>query len=710
MIATQETTKGRLRVGLRDVGVVGTRLANWLSFGFPLLLSAILNMWNLAQNGYSNSYYAVAVQSMLQSWHNFFFASYDAGGFITVDKPPVALWVQAISAKIFGFSSLSLLMPEAIAGVACVGLVYYLVKRHFGVLAGFLAALAMALTPIAVAVERGNNTDTVLLFTLLLAAWALSLAVEKGRLGLLLISLALVGAAFNIKMLAAFVVLPTFYLLYLIAAPISWTKRIVNLTVGSAVLFGVALSWPLAVDLTPPTQRPWVGGSQHNSVLELALGYNGLGRVTGNAQPGGRGGRGGFGGPPPQGGITPGNIPIPGGNMPLPGGNVPFPGGNPSFGNGGPPAGGFGPGGPGGPGGMFGAGQPGALRLFTGEMSGQWSWLFPLAALGLLAAGIAAARKRPLDIVRSPRTQALFLWGGWLATYGVVFSVASGIFHPYYLIIIAPATAALVGIGVSSLWTAFRRGGWQVCLLPTALLATAAWQLKVLGGYPQWSNWLTPLLIAGTLIAVVGLIITRLPGVGSLARWSSGFLGAAVVALLLSPLAWSVTPVLAEPSNASLPVAGPEALNQNDPASWTRLGSAANSGLVSYLEANQGGYLYLVAVSNSQQASSIALQTGKPVLASGGFMGSDPALTLGKLQEMITGKQVRFVMGLDSRGGFGPPGMGGANTAINDWVQQNCLAGDPSLYSDASGSGNSAGGFSGMFGLGNSQLYDCGAE
>ncbi len=699
MITTNETTRTVVRVG--PIG--RDRIFSWLGLGFPLAVSLVLNMWNLAQNGYSNLYYSVAVQSMIQSWHNFFYASYDAGGFITVDKPPVALWMQAISAKIFGFSSLSLLMPEAIAGVACVGLVYYLVRRHFGTLAGFLAALAMAITPIAVAVERTNNTDTWLMLALLLAAWALSLAVEKGRLGLLVISLTLVGAAFNIKMLAAFVVLPAFYLLYLIAAPINWKKRILHLTLGSAVLFGVGLSWPLAVDLTPPDQRPWVGGSQHDSVLELALGYNGLGRVTGNEQPGGRGGRGGLG-RPPQGGL-------PGGNVPLPGGNVPLPGGNPSFGNGAPPVGGFGPGGPGGPGGMFGAGQPGALRLFTGEMSGQWSWLFPLAALGLLAAGIAAARRRPLDIVRSPRTQALFLWGGWLATYGVVFSVASGIFHPYYLIIIAPATAALVGIGVSSLWTAFRRGGWQAWLLPVALLATAAWQIKVLGGYPQWSNWLTPLLVAGTLIAVVGLIITRLPGVGPLARWSSGFLGASVVALLLSPVAWSVTPVLAGPSNASLPVAGPEALNQNDPASWTRLGSAADSGLVSYLEANQDGYLYLVAVSNSQQASSIALQTGKPVLASGGFMGSDPALTLEKLQEMITAKQVRFVMGLGGgRGSFGPPGMGGANTAINDWVQQNCLAVDPGLYSDATGSGNSVGGFSGMFGLGNSQLYNCGAQ
>src|SRR4051794_12035745 len=227
MIATRETTTTRpsLRVGRLE----GEKLFSGLSLAGPLIVSALLNLWNLAQNGYSNLYYSVAVQSMIQSWHNFFFASYDAGGFITVDKPPVALWVQALSARIFGFSPLSLLLPEALAGVACVALTYYLVRRVFGTLAAFLAAMAMALTPIAVAMERTNNTDTILMFTLLLAALALTLAVEKARLPLLLLSMALVGVAFNVKMLAAFVVLPTFFLLYLVAAPTHWLKRLLHL-------------------------------------------------------------------------------------------------------------------------------------------------------------------------------------------------------------------------------------------------------------------------------------------------------------------------------------------------------------------------------------------------------------------------------------------------------------------------------------------------
>jgi Dolichyl-phosphate-mannose-protein mannosyltransferase len=217
MIATNETARPAVLVGRLD----RDKLLQRLSLGFALLVSAILNLWNLSQNGYDNEYYATAVQSMLQNWHNFFFASYDAGGYITVDKPPVALWMQAISAKIFGFGGPALLVPVALAGVASVALLYFLVKRIFGPLAGFAAALALALNPIAVAVERSNNTDTWLMFTLLLAAWVITRATEKGAFRLLALSMALVGVAFNVKMLEAWIVLPTFFLLYLAAAPLS---------------------------------------------------------------------------------------------------------------------------------------------------------------------------------------------------------------------------------------------------------------------------------------------------------------------------------------------------------------------------------------------------------------------------------------------------------------------------------------------------------
>ena len=313
----------------------------------------------------------------------------------------MALWIQTISAKIFGFSGLSLLLPEALAGVASVALLYFLVQRASSARwPAFVAALALALTPIAVAVERTNNTDTWLMFTLLLAAWAMTLATEKGRFALLALGLALVGVAFNIKMLAAFVVLPTFYLLYLVAAPLKWQKRLLHLAPGQRGAARVALSWPLAVDLTPADQRPWVGGSQTNSVLDLALDYNGLGRVTGNEGAGG--GPGGWrrsGGRPGDfaTSATPGNLPRP----------RTASGGQPgrSTRNAGPAA-------------SLAAwrqhperrrrwprgraaacsapGFAGPLRLFTGgELAEQWSWLFPLALLGLLAAVLACGASCP---------------------------------------------------------------------------------------------------------------------------------------------------------------------------------------------------------------------------------------------------------------------------------------------------------------------------
>src|SRR5436190_2010231 len=465
MIATKESTRTAVWIGRLE----GINIISWLGPAFPVAVSAVLNLWNLAQNGYSNLYYSVAVQSMMQSFHNIFFASYDAGGFITVDKPPVALWIQTISAKIFGFSSLSLLAPEALAGVGSVALLYFLVRRVFGTFAGFVAALALALTPISVAVERTNNTDSFLMLTLLLAAWALIFASEKGRLALLMLALGLVGVGFNIKMLAAFVVLPAFYLFYLVAAAVPWQKRFLHLALGSVVLFAVALSWPLAVDLTPADQRPWVGGSQHNSVLDLALNYNGLGRVTGN-----EGAGGGFNAQRPPNGFQ------------IPRGIFPNFGGGRGGGNG---RGGFGvpvgPGPQGGPGGagMFGAGSPGDTRLFTGMMAGQWSWLFPLALFGVVVTVGNAGRR----FFMARRGRGVLLWAGWLVCYGLVFSFASGIFHPYYLVILAPAAAALVGIGAGSLWEAYLRGGWAAWLLPVALMATAFWENHILSGYPEWS-------------------------------------------------------------------------------------------------------------------------------------------------------------------------------------------------------------------------------
>lgn len=658
MIATQEKIQPALHLHALERG----RIFNWLSLTAPLVLSTLLNIWNLAQNGYSNTYYSTAVQSMLENWHNFFFASYDAGGFITVDKPPVALWIQAASAGIFGFNSLSLLLPQALAGVACVAIVYFLVKRVFGTLSAFLAGVAMAVTPIAVAVERGNNTDTFLLFFLLLAAWAITLATEKGRLSLLLLGMALVGVAFNVKMLASFIVLPTFYLLYFFAAPVSWPKRILQLALATLVLLPVSFSWAIAVDLTPADQRPYVGGSRSNSVLDLALNYNGLGRVTGDE--GNNIGGGGMN-TRPQGTFTP-----------PAGGEIP-PNTQP-------------PGNPGtmtrlessGSSGKFNAGEAGPTRLFGTDLASQWSWLFPISIMGSIATGITFRRK---SFFRDPKAQALMMWGGWLATFGAVFSMAEGIFHTYYLIMLAPAVAALVGTGLVSLWKTYRIGGWMAWLLPVTIVITAIWQLKVLldYNYPQWNAWLVPVIVAGSLAASLPLLISRLYSTQLWRRISPALVTTAVIALLASPFAWSASTTQVA-GNGTLPTAGPTTTSTlgmgGNPGG---MDGTANSALITYLEDNKASF-YLVAVSSANQASSIALATGEPVLAMGGFTGSDPAMTVEKLQEMISNNRVNFILLNDNRGGQ-------SATSITGWVQANCSAVDSTLSNT-------------------SQLYACAAD
>src|SRR5215212_3439447 len=257
--------------------------AHWhrLALAAILALSACVNLSQLSREGYGNTYYAAAVKDMLASWQNFFFAAFDAG-FVTVDKPPVGLWIQAASAKVFGFQGWSIMLPQALAGVLSVALVYHLVRCEMGATAALLAAVTLAMTPISVAINRHNNLEGLLVLVILLAAWAFMLAAETGRLPWLLLGAALVGFGFNIKMLEAFLVLPACYLLYLIAAPVSWLKRIIHLGLATGVLLAVSLSWATVVDLTPPDQRPYVGSSANDTELELIVDHNGAGRLTGH--------------------------------------------------------------------------------------------------------------------------------------------------------------------------------------------------------------------------------------------------------------------------------------------------------------------------------------------------------------------------------------------------------------------------------------------
>ncbi len=693
------------------------RLAQRISLVVILLLAAFLNFFQLQQNGYGNTYYAAAVKSMLTSWHNFFFVSFDPGGFVTVDKPPLALWIQTASAKIFGFSGFSLLLPQALAGIISVYVLYRLVRRAFGPTAGLLAALALAITPITVAMNRDNNMDTLLVLTLLLATWCIIKASESGSLRWLLLSAVLVGLGFNMKTLEAYLIVPAFGLLYLLSSPLSWRKRIWHLALALLILLVISLSWLVAIDLTPASQRPYVGSSQTNSEIELALGYNGLQRLTGIGQPGA--------------GASSSSQPL--SSSPAPTG---FPGGggaNNPFSEG---------------------GSPSILRMFTPQLGGQVSWLLPLALVGMVALGWQTRLRLPL----SRQHQALVLWGIWLLTTGAFFSVAS-FFHSYYLVTVAPAICALSGIGLVLLWRAYRQGtktDWRTWMLPLALLLTAAEQVYILLSYTPWNSVLTPLILVLSLLSALGLVLAKVrPGMRMAQAVQRPAVTVSMIALLLTPAVWSIYTALI-PENSTLPTGGPMLAtsgSMNFPGGAARGAGGANRGrpsgggmpgfggeqdnskLISYLEANQGSSRYLLATQNATSAAPFIIATGKPVMAMGGFIGADPILNQQQLENLVKVGTVRYFLlsgPLDTstlpaniraevEKMFGSGGSPFGNNVTTSWVRKNCTVVPTNLWQSSSqssgrlpnptngqpGPGNQAGGGMGGFGGMSNQLYNC---
>lgn len=671
-----------------------------------LILAGALNFYGLDREGYGNTYYASAVRSMMQNWHNFFFNSFDPGGFVTIDKPPLGFWLQVVSVKILGFNGVALMLPQAIAGVLSVALLYYLVRRVFGGAAGLLAALALATTPISVVASRNNIIDGTLVFTVLLGAWAVTRAVETGKLRWLLWCALFVGLGFNIKMLEAFLVVPAFGLMYLLGARVGWRRRIAYLIIAGVVLLAISFSWVTAVDLTPASQRPFVDSTTTNSELDLAIGYNGLQRLTGRAAPGGGnravGRRGGATAGPP-GGFTAGET-----------------------------------------------GAIGPLRLLNTQLGGQIGWLLPLAVIGFFATAVQSRRRWPLD----DRQLSLVLWGMWLLTMGVFFSVA-GFFHTYYLVMMGPAIAALAGIGLMSLWTAYRSSRWGWWLLPASLLAVAAVQAHLLTDYSSWARWLTPLIVGLCTLAALALVVAHVrPQLGM--RWALPAALLGVVGLLSAPAVWAETSV-ANSSSGLIPSAGPSASGGGPGGGVFRRGrgafpfrrgdfrprngfrppvvfpaggfrgrpgfggdTTANSGLLRYLEKHQGTAKFLVATSNASTAESYILSTGKPVMAMGGFLGSDPILNASKVANLVKNGTVRYFLlpsavdfggagaGLPTRlgaGGFGG-GRFGANRGVTTWVQQHCTVVPSSRYSSTTSSASATGAGPGDFG-GGEALYSC---
>ncbi|MBY6797288.1 glycosyltransferase family 39 protein [Clostridium botulinum] len=686
-----------------------------IALSLILILSLILNLANLNIEGYANQYYAAGVKSMTLSLKNFFFISFDPASFVSIDKPPLGFWIQAIFAKIFGFSGWSIILPQAIAGVVSVGLIYVIVKRSFGTAAGLISAICLAVTPVFVAVSRNNTCDNLLVLTLLLACLVLSKAAEKGKLKYLLISLAIIGIGFNIKMLQAYMIIPAIYITYLLSNAVSFKKRIVHLMASTIILILVSLSWAFIVDLIPEGNRPYVGSSTNNSVMELIIGHNGLERLgIGSKSTQGGGAPGGMDGKNQQktdgtssatknknseqtskengqtGGETPsidndqmqGQLPsMDNGEMQGPPPNTQDGG----KGNANPPNGdGKGPGGMppgdngmqkpngGGMGGTFGGQEVASIaRLFSNNsLSDQIIWLFPLAVFGFIAAAIKEKLNKTSD---NKRKLSLVLWSMWLLPEFIYFSFTKGLFHPYYLTMLAPPISALVGIGVVSMWKLYNENGWKSWILPVALIADGLTQILILSYYYNISNTAK---ILSTIVAVLCIVSSIILAIVNLRKnkkdilkfknikFKKSLVTIALMGLLITPLVCSATTIL-YPMSGTFPSAGlslmtnkqKDGFNMGDP-------NSGNTKLIEFLKSHKTNEKYLLVTSSTNgYASDIIINTGESIMALGGFFGTDKVITLDEFKKLVNNGEVRYVM----VGGMG----GNSSSDIMNWVKEN---------------------------------------
>jgi 4-amino-4-deoxy-L-arabinose transferase-like glycosyltransferase len=668
-----------------------------------LALTAVLYAAGLSRNGWANDFYSAAVQAGTKSWKAFFFGSFDASSFITVDKTPASLWVMELSARVFGLNYWSVLLPQAAEGVASAAVLYAAVRRWSGPAAGLVAAGVLAITPVATLVFRFNNPDALLVLLMTAAAYATVRATESGRTRWLVLAGALLGFGFLTKMLQAFLVLPAFALVYLVAGPPRLGRRIVQLLAGGVALLVAAGWWVAIVQFIPAADRPYVGGSTNDSVLQLALGYNGLGRLDGN-ETGSVGGGGGGGG------------------------------------------------------GAFG-GSTGLSRLFASEMGGQISWLLPAALIALAALVWLSWRRQRTDRVRA----AALLWGGWLIVTALVFSYMSGIIHPYYTVALAPAIGALTGIGAVTVWHArrsmlTRRALAARAVLAAALIVTAWWALVLLGRSAGWLPWLRPLVLACGLAAALVVIAERwVPGRAVLFSLAP----LALVAGLAGPLAYSLD-TAATSHTGALPSAGPSVASFGGPGGapgrgfagaraggfggpgGSAPGSSASGGsgsggsasgasgssgatgnssgapggaagipggtsgrpagstsgrvsggtsgrsggfpggqgggiggglggstqvsssITKLLTSGAPGYRWSAATVGAESAAPFQLASGEPVMAIGGFNGTDQAPSLAQFKQMVAAHEVHYFIGANGHT-FG--GGSGDATQITSWVE-----------------------------------------
>jgi 4-amino-4-deoxy-L-arabinose transferase-like glycosyltransferase len=634
----------------------------WVGLGVAIAVAAVLNTVRLSQNGYANIFYSAGVRSMVRSWHNFFFVSFDPGGLVSVDKPPLALWVQALSAKVFGFSALSLLLPEALMAVAAVALLYATVARRFGTWAALGAGVTLAAFPSFVAVSRANGVDTLLILLSLIACALAIRACEGGRWRTLLACAAVIGLAFNTKTLAAYLLVPAIAFAYMVCAPVPPRRRVLQLLAAGVVLAIVSFAWILAVEATPASERPYVGSSTDNTELGLTFEYNGFGRVEGQA-----------GGPGQTHGAHGANVPAttqrrvnerrerehptpsppprsfpPSKNIGRNRNPIPF------------------------------GGAPGPFRLFGVGLGDQAGWILPFSFAGLLAVlallalearttapGAAAATPRPggrrrlgrdenddelrrdLDGsgaapggLRDPRLATTLVLGGWLATEAVVLSLSKGIVHPYYVSALGPGAGAMAGIGALALARLCRRPmpAPGLLLSGAAIVATAVCEL-VLIHRQQYMQWFEPILVAGAAACLLAIL---LGGVLRRALPTGAGIGLALALLLVVPTAYASTTWLA-PVESTFPAAGPKQTAGQGGYGLNARDLAITESVKSYVEAHGPGRRFALLTVAADTAAPYILQ-GMKAGAVAGYSGVDPILDGPGLARMVARREARYVL------------------------------------------------------------------
>jgi 4-amino-4-deoxy-L-arabinose transferase-like glycosyltransferase len=585
--------------------------------------TAVLYLWGLGSSGWANDYYAAAAQAGTQDLTAWLFGSHDAGNAITVDKPPAALWVMALSGRLFGFSAFTMLLPQALMGVGAVGFLFAAVRRVSGPCAGLIAGGALALTPVAALMFRFNNPDALLVLLMVAAAYFVVRATENGSTKWMALAGSALGFAFLTKMLQAFLVVPGLALAFLVAAPIGMWQRVWKLMVGAAAMIASAGWYIAVVELWPADSRPYIGGSSSNSLLQLALGYNGIDRIAGGGQPGGGAGEhGGFGGAA--------NI--------------------------------------------FFGGAPGIGRMFGQSMGTEVSWLLPAALVGLIAALWLTRKTGRTDRVRA----SLLLWGGWLLVTAAVFSFMDGTIHPYYTVALAPAVAALVGISVRELWQ-IRDRLWSRLVLAAMSAFAGVWAVVLLDRTPDWLPALRWVVLVGSVVVAVM--------VAAGAQWKGRAVAVlaagAILFAVAAPAAYAVQTV-ATAHNGPISTSGPSKGDAFGPPGGGGPGGPGRPGGPGGRMADNAALAELVggldnrwaaATIGSMGASSLELKSGASIMAIGGFTGTDNSPTLTQFQDYVANHEIRYFIEGEH---FGPPGHreSGAASEITDWVKQNFTAGD----------------------------------